>query len=205
MQQLINTVCFPPRRVLWQQPQDSLKSGQGSLSKVPLSPNNVTNSVLTWMLLQEVPEIGKITQLIKLAVRKPSAKCRDALPQQPWVCSPRGAQDLLGRRGSSHLPAPWAGVCSSGGTQGKNQLPTQDSWGAHGFPPGDSRAPRCPKSCALLGRGSVRALLWLSPVEPGTGWQRAPSRCATTLGDPHGVSPRGSLVFNTSLLMGFSV
>lgn len=153
MQQLINTVCFPPRRVLWQQPQDSLKSGQGSLSKVPLSPNNVTNSVLTWMLLQEVPEIGKITQLIKLAVRKPSAKCRDALPQQPWVCSPRGAQDLLGRRGSSHLPAPWAGVCSSGGTQGKNQLPTQDSWGAHGFPPGDSRAPRCPRAVRCWGGG----------------------------------------------------
>lgn len=64
MQQLINTACFPPRQVLWQQPKDSLKFGQGSLSKVPLSPNNVTNSVLTWMLLQEVPEAGKIPQLI---------------------------------------------------------------------------------------------------------------------------------------------
>lgn len=114
MQQLINTACFPPRRALWQQPQDSLKAGQGSLSKVLLSPNNVTNSVLTWMLLQEVPETGKIPQLIKLRMRKPSAKCRDTLPHQPWVCSPCGAGTHSGR-GSSHLPAPWAGVCSERG------------------------------------------------------------------------------------------
>lgn len=53
---LINTACFPPRQVFWQQSKDSLKAGQSSLSKVLLSPNNGTNSMLTWMLLQEVPE-----------------------------------------------------------------------------------------------------------------------------------------------------
>lgn len=50
---LINTAFFPPRQVLWQQSKDSLRAGQGSLSKVPLSPNNGTNSVLTRTLLQE--------------------------------------------------------------------------------------------------------------------------------------------------------
>lgn len=120
MQQLINTACFPPRRVLWQQPKDSLKAGQGSLSKVPLSPNNVTNSVLTWMLLQEVPEAGKITQLIKLAVRKPSAKCRDTLPQQPWVCGPCGAGTHSGGKAAATCQNPGLGSAASGGIQGKN-------------------------------------------------------------------------------------
>lgn len=183
--QLINTACFPPRRVLWQQPRDSFKAGQGSLSKVPLSPNNVTNSVLTWMLLQEIPETGKITQLIKLAVRKPSAKCRETLPHQPWVCSPRELGPARGR-GSSHLPAAWAGVCSEWGIQGKNhqnpcraasapiagflgssQIPTWRKQSSTGCPLHSH-----PLTCVPLGRGSVRALVWAVPADraqPGRG------------------------------------
>lgn len=222
MRQLINTACFPPRRVLWQQPKDSSKAGQGSLSKVPLSPNNVTNSVLTWMLLREVPETGKITQLIKLAVRKPSAKCRDTLPTPAVGVQPPWSWDPLGRRGSSHLPAPWAGVCSEWGHPGKE--PPEALQGCisppRGFPGeltdshlekaehrGLPSAPMSPGTGTLLGRGSVRALLWAVPAESGTarhGLAEGTSPC-TAVGDPRRVSPRGSLFFNTSLLVGLSV
>lgn len=187
MRQLINTACFPPRRVFWQQPRDSLKAGQGSLSKVPLSPNNVTNSVLTWMLLQAVPETGKITQLIKLSVRKPSAKCRDTLPHQPWVCSPWGAGPCSGGEAAATCQRPGLGSAASGGRRGRitrapaelHQPPTWVSRGAHRFPPGESRAARAafctrvPSHLWLLGRGAVRALVCAVPGRAGHSQARA--------------------------------
>lgn len=129
---LINTACFPPRQVLWQQSKDSLKAGQGSLSKVPLSPNNGTNSVLTWTLLQEVPGTRQCWE------NYPADKTwGEETPSKVWGCSPTpavGAQPhcragmWLQRRGSTCLPAPRAGVCSEqGGIQGKNHPETP--WG----------------------------------------------------------------------------
>lgn len=70
---------------------------------------------------QKPGSAGKIIQLLKLGVRKPPAKCRDAPACQPWVRSP-AAQLGLGS-GEGAAPAclhPGLGSAASGGIQGKN-------------------------------------------------------------------------------------
>lgn len=77
---------------------------------------------------QKPDSAGKIIQLIKLGVRNPPAKCRDALPRQPWVCSPTAELGCGSRGGAAPacLP-PGPGSAASGGIQGKN--PPETPWG----------------------------------------------------------------------------
>lgn len=62
--------------------------------------------------MQEAPEAGKITQLIKLAVRKPSAKCRDTLPTP--------AVDVELGPTQEERQQPGLRSAASGGIQGKD-------------------------------------------------------------------------------------
>lgn len=120
---LINTACFPPRRVLWQQSKGSLKAGQGSLSKVPLSPNNGTSSVLTWTLLQEVPETRQRWENYparRTGSEETLSKVQGCSSAPAVGARTRhGAGTRLRRGGSTHLLTHWARVCSERGDSWK--------------------------------------------------------------------------------------
>lgn len=108
--------------------------------------------------MQEAPETGKITQLIKLAVRKPSAKCRDTLPT-PAVVVQLGPT----REERQH---PGLRSAASGGIQGKDhQSPCRAAAAPHAAFLGSSQIPTWRK------QSTTGCLLHPHPQAP---WNRYP-------------------------------
>lgn len=137
---------------------------------------------------QKLGSAGKITQLVKLGVRRPSAKCQDALPRQPWVRSPTA--ELGPGSGGAAAPAcphpgPWS--AASRGIQGKNhpETPRGCSSPHEGFL-GRRQIPALSSQCSVpaFGRGC------LVPPRPDP-----PARCCgvgPVCGGGCGLSPAGS-------------
>lgn len=98
------------------------------------------------------------------------SKVQGHSPTAAMGVQPLWSWDPLGRKGSSHLPEPWAGVCSEWGYPGKERLEPGELMDSHlekaehcGLPP----APTSPSARVLLERGSVRALVWAVPCRVG--------------------------------------